>query len=194
MDYKRHFRDLKLDLISNKVDIKLNPPKVGGFFSLRPGDKVVKDLLNSGAILTGSRALKLYTFNGKPLLDRKADDWDFIVNEETMFKICEKHNEGDINIKDGDYYVRIRKQKIRITQSYGGAIRILPTNITLIVKDEPDFNQTKNGKVASLLHILEEKYKLSSHYSNLTIQSGAWMYDDNKHDEDLKKIIIRLNG
>lgn len=194
MDYKRHFRDLKLDLISSKIDIKLNSPKVGGFFSLRPGDRVVEDLLKSGAVLTGSRALKLYTFNGKPLLDRKADDWDFIVDEETMFKICEKHNVSDVKTQEGDYYVNIKKQRIRITQSYGGVLRVLPTNITLIVKSEPDFNQTKNGKVASLLHILEEKYKLSSHFTNSIRPAGARMYDDNKHDEDLKKIIIRLNG
>lgn len=186
MDYRKHIRDIKLDLLTNKIKLEVSPPKIGGLFSFaRPGNKVVKDLLDSGAVLTGSRAIKCYKVNNREVLDRRCDDWDFIVDEKTLFKICDKYNVSkDISRdKSGDYYAPIRNELVRFTHSYGDDIRVLKTNITLICKDEPGFIETKLGKIANLAYILDEKSKLSMS------DSGGY---DNKHDIDLKQIITRL--
>lgn len=186
MDYKKHIRDIKLDLITNKIKLEVSPPKIGGLFSFaRPGNKVIRELLDNGAILTGSRAIKCYKANGNKILDRECDDWDFIVDEKTLFKICDKYKvSSDINRdSSGDYYVPIRNELVRFTQSYGGDIRVLKTNITLICKDEPAFTETKSGRIANLVYILDEKRKLSM---------GQFDRNPNKHDHDLKQIITRM--
>ena len=204
MDYRKHLRDIKLDLITNKINLKISPPKIGGLFSFaRPGNKIVKDLLKCGAVLTGSRALKCYEFdygnNYKPILSRKPDDWDFIVDEKTLFKICDKYKFSDGIKKDssGDYYVSIDSHLVRVTSSYGGETRVLKTNITLICKDEPSTVETKSGRIANLSYILEEKYKLSSNYYNISnghVSQSGWSLSENKHDSDLKQIITRISG
>lgn len=195
MDYRKHIRDIKLDLVTNKINLKISPPKIGGLLSFaRPGTKVVKELLKCGAVLTGSRALKCYELNDKPILGRKPDDWDFIVDEKTLFRICDKYkfSSGIQKDGDGDYYVTIDSCAVRITGSYGSDTRVLRTGITLICKDEPVSVETKNGKIASLSCILEEKYKLSLSYINGSRPVPPGRDAENKHDHDLKQIITRF--
>src|ERR1022692_2496997 len=184
-DYKRYLRDIKLDMISSRIEAgskkdpyKVNPPKIGGLFSfMRPGNKIVREILKCGGILTGSRALKCYQFNGKPLLYRKPDDWDFIVSEKTLFKIADKYNisNGIRRDADGDYNIHFNECLIRISHSYGGESRLMDTIITLICKDEPGSVETSGGKIANLGYILGEKFKLSNASAN------SATYEDNKH-------------
>jgi len=200
MDYRKYIRNIKLELLTNKIHLEVSPPHIGNYFSrLLSGNKIVKELLQCGAILTGSRALKCYQYKGNPVLNRKPDDWDFIVDEDTLFKICDKYKlSHDIKTNSSDDQVLyIKKQLVRFTHSYGGESQILPTNIHLICKDEPSFIQTKFGKIADLSYILDEKYKLTSKYLDSKrgpIIIPTFRYDENKHDLDLKQIITRFNG
>lgn len=197
MDYKKHIRDIKLDLITNRIILKTSPPKIGGLLSfIRPGTKVIKELLKCGSILTGSRALKCYEVNNKPILDRAADDWDFIVDEKTLFKICDKYkfSQGIKKDTDGDYYVSINSCAVRITHSYGRDTEVLKTNITLICKNEPGFIETKSGKIANLPYILDEKYKLSNSVAcrYMGVRTIRVIDPMDKHALDLKQIIARM--
>ena len=183
MNYPEYIRDIKLNLLMSDYKITINPTRrMGRFAFLRPGYKLIKDLTEMGAVLTGSRALKCYSINDKPLFDRKPDDWDFIVTEKMAMKICDEHGITTYDKKPGKFIIPIGKNLILLRGSYGNT-RIIPTNIQLIVKDElPSYKERDSIKIADFSYIIDEKYKLLS------------KYDVNKHEHDLRQIIARFSN
>ena len=182
MNYPEYIRDIKLNLLMSDYKITINPTlRMSRFAFLRPGYKLIKNLTEMGAVLTGSRALKCYLINDKPLFDRKPNDWDFIVTEKMAMKICDEHGITSYDIKPGKFIIPIGKNLILLRGSYGDT-RIMPTNIQLIVKDElPSYKEVNSIKIAELSYIIDEKYKLISKY-------------ENKHDHDLRQIIARFSN
>lgn len=93
-------------------------------------------------------------------------------------KICDEHG---VTYKDD--VIQVRKQMILFRDDLYGDSRIIPTNIQLIIKDEiPEYREVKGIKFIELSNILDEKLKL------------VGVYDINKHDVDLRKIIARFNN
>jgi hypothetical protein len=178
MNYKSYLRDLKIDSVYDSINLEVSSPKIE--FKSRSGRKIIQDLFSMGAVLVGSRALVCYSIDGDPILDRKPDDWDFVANEEVLFKICDKYNlSRGIKIdNDGNSIIEIEKHLVKFTGDYGGSTRLFATDITIIVKDLPNFIDTKIGRISTLIEILNEKDKLGGE----------------KHISDLKQIIIRLKS
>lgn len=181
MNYPEHIRDIKLNLLMSDNIITIDPSRRKGKLTfLRPGYSLVKQLIKMGAIVTGSRALRCYNINGKQLFDRKPRDWDFLVTEKMAMKICDEHG---VTYKDGS--IMVLKQMILFRDSAYGDSRVFPTNIQLIVKDElPEYREVDDIKFSELSNIIDEKYKLVSIYHNSI----------NKHDQDLRQIIVRFNN
>ena len=179
MDYREHIRDIKLNLLMSDNKITIDPNlRESKFTFLRPGYSLVKQLIKMGAIVTGSRALRCYKVNERQLFDRSPRDWDFIVTEKMAMKICDEHG---VIYKDD--VIQVRKQMILFRDDLYGDSRIIPTNIQLIIKDEiPEYREVKGIKFIELSNILDEKLKL------------VGVYDINKHDVDLRKIIARFNN
>ena len=183
MNYPEYIRDIKLNLLMSDYKITINPTlRMSRFAFLRPGYKLIKNLTEMGAILAGSRALKCYSINDKPLFDRKPNDWDFIVTEKMAMKICDEHG---VTYKDGS--IMVLKQMILFRDSCYGDSRVVPTNIQLIVKDElPEYREVDGIRFSELSHILDEKYKL--------VGSLKGYVQMNKHDEDLRQMIARFSN
>jgi len=184
MNYPEHIRDIKLNLLMSNNEITIDPSKRKGTFTfLRPGYGLVKQLIKMGAVVTGSRALKCYKVNGKPLFDRKPKDWDFIVTEKMAMKICDEHG---VTYRDNS--ITVMKQMILFRDTAYGDSRIVPTNIQLIIKDElPEYREVGGIRFSELSHIIDEKHKLVS-------SAKGYINSLNKHDEDLRQIITRFNN
>ena len=185
MNYPEYIRDIKLNLLMSDHKITINPTRrMSRFAFLRPGYKLIKNLTEMGAVLTGSRALKCYSINDKPLFDRKPDDWDFIVTEKMAMKICDEHGITTYDKTPGRFIIPIGKNLILLRGSYGDT-RIIPTNIQLIVKDElPSYKEVNSIKIAEISYIIDEKYKLISKYPQFV----------NKHEHDLRQMIARFSN
>ena len=183
MNYPEYIRDIKLNLLMSDHKITINPTRrMSRFAFLRPGYKLIKNLTEMGAVLTGSRALKCYSINDKPLFDRKPDDWDFIVTEKMAMKICDENGITSYVKKRGKFIIPINKNLILLRGNYGDT-RIIPTNIQLIVKDElPSYKEVDSIKIANLSYIIDEKYKLFS------------KHEVNKHEHDLRQMIARFSN
>src|SRR5574343_1043952 len=179
-----HLRNIKLGLIQNQWDIKLDASKkCHPLYFLRPKSTLVKQILPQGSILTGSSALKCYSINNRPILDRSPDDWDLIITEDMLIKLCDGIIPG-ININEKD--INLIKSTLLFT-GYGNddVTYVLPTKIHLIVKDElPEYNFSKGIKVAKLEHIIETKIALYEGKGEFYKHRNS-----NKHLVDLHRII-----
>ena len=51
-------------------------------------------MIDLGGIITGSRALNFYNIKGVPIINRKPNDWDIILDKDSFYKFCNKY---DIN-------------------------------------------------------------------------------------------------
>ena len=89
-EIKAYMRDINLDILMNCPDVKIDISKryKNKFRLFYPSRKLIKYVTNIGGVLTGSRAIRCFTISGKPILERKVDDWDFIVTLDMAFKIC----------------------------------------------------------------------------------------------------------
>lgn len=185
MDFREYIRDIKLGILTGKYNIEIKSSNKRGFFSfLKPGYRLVNDIIDRGAILTGSRALKCYLVNGYPVLDRRPDDWDFVIDESTALKICDDYRVYDYDKKVGqNFIIPINRQMILLRDSTYGDKRIVPVNINLIVVNENPSHKIVDGvKFADFGYIIEEKNKLSNGEYN------------SKHSDDLKQIIARIHN
>jgi len=185
MDIKQEIRDLKIRLIDSDLSIKVDTNRLPGFlYYLLPNRKIVKDMMNRGAILTGSRALKLYTLNnGIPLFDRAPNDWDFLITQKMLLEICDDYKVYETPKKG---ILTVRKPFFYTTdQDYGGNIsenHYFKTDVHLIIKEELPTCQEVNGiKVANLTEILEFKNSLQ--------EKGVYV---DKNYRDLSQILIRI--
>jgi len=93
-EIKKFVRDLNLNLITINHKIQINSKKrhndkISWFM---PSRNLISYIIKVGGVLSGSRALRCYKINGNYILDRRTKDWDFIVDQDMAFKICEKFN------------------------------------------------------------------------------------------------------
>ena len=84
-DIKSYMRDINLEILTDCPNVKIDVSKryYNKFRLFYPSRKLIKYVTNIGGVLTGSRAIRCYTINDKPILERRVNDWDFVVTLDT---------------------------------------------------------------------------------------------------------------
>ncbi len=197
-EIKKFVRDFNLNLLTNenKISIDISKRFNKRFVWRLPSRKLINSIIEFGGVLIGSKAIRCYQLNNKQLLDRRTNDWDFVVTQSIAFKICEKFN---IDIIPGvDKVISIKNQRYWRHPDYSDAYRVGPVDIQIIIKDElPDYVESKGIRISSLSQALNEKVKLIDELNDKCINTNS-VSDErkelSKHIEDMTRIIIRFNS
>ena len=195
-------RDINLEILMNSPDVKIDVSKryCNKFRIFYPSRKLIKYVTNIGGVLTGSRAIRCYTISGKPILERRVNDWDFIVTLDMAFKICADMGIEEIPQVGG--VISIKNQRRWAHPSYQDAYRVGPVDVQLIVKEElPDYTEIDGVRIANFGYSISQKIGLTTDLHNKlggktpnhrVSESIDEQY--NKHISDMKEIIIKFNS
>jgi len=200
-EIKSYLRDINLEILTSNQDVEVDISRRynNKFRIFYPSRKLIKYVTNIGGVLTGSRAIKCYTIEGKPILERKVSDWDFVVTLEMAFKIC-----ADMCIEQVpkiDSVISVKNQRRWVHPSYSDSYRIGPVDVQLIVKEElPDYLEVDGVRIATFGYSVSQKIGLVTDLCNsinnqrpsLFNHSTSKEYD--KHIADLKEMIIKFNS
>jgi hypothetical protein len=200
-EIKSYMRDINLEILTNCPDVKIDISKryYNRFRLFYPSRKLIKYVTNIGGVLTGSRAIRCYTIQGKPILERRVNDWDFIVTLDMAFKICA--DMGIEQIPQIGGVISIKNQRRYVHPSYSDSYRIGPVDVQLIVKEElPDYTEIKGVRIANFGYSVSQKIGILNNLQNdisnqkpsIYINSSQKEYD--KHISDLKEVIIKFNS
>ena len=196
-EMKSFVRDLSLNLLTNnhKIEIDVSKRYNDKIRWFMPSRKLIIYIIESGGVLTGSRALRCYKINGKSILDRRTKDWDFIVTQEMAFKICDKF---DIGIIPGvDKVISVSNQRYWRHPDYSEAYRVGPVDVQLIIKDElPEYESVDGVNISPLQYIINEKMKLIDELGDKVINSSSISEERKelgKHLDDMTQTIIKFN-
>jgi hypothetical protein len=97
-------RDIKLGITTGDYKITINTTDLlGTSYSIFKKRKIVKDILDRGIILVGSRALNCYRVNGKKVINRKPNDWDFVLTKDQFLEICRDYKIYDFDLSKSQY-------------------------------------------------------------------------------------------
>lgn len=179
MQYHQHtslVRDLKLGMATGDYDVKLN---TSNLFPLFPfgRKKFLKSILNNGAVLIGSRALLCYKINGHSIMNRKPNDWDFVMSESNFLDFCKDHKIYDFDLSKSSY--QMNKSLATFIGSYSES-HWFPCPIQIVIREEEEPYNEKDGiKFSKLDSIIENKIKLSN---------------DHKHFVDINNIMVNLHA
>lgn len=183
-DIKSYIRDLNLSLIMNdhKVDTDISKRKDKYQF-MKKNYKLIKYITKSGGVLTGSRAIRCYSVDGKQLLDRHSKDWDFIITREMAFKICEH-----FGMKyDLSNFISVKRQRWTVHPSYSGSYRLGAVDVQMMIKDKlPDYKEIDGVRISALTYTLTQKTKM------LFDANDSEQFE--KHQDDLLQIITKFNS
>ena len=201
-EIKAYMRDINLDILMNCPDVKIDISKRyrNKFRLFYPSRKLIKYVTNIGGVLTGSRAIRCYTISGKPILERKVDDWDFIVTLDMAFKICADMGIDEIPQVDG--VISIKNQRRWAHPDYSDAYRVGPVDVQLIVKEElPDYTEIDGVRIANFGYSISQKIGLTTDlHSKLGGKTPNYRVKDSideqyhKHISDMKEMIIKFNS
>lgn len=200
-EIKAYMRDINLEILTNYPDVKIDISKryYNRFRLFYPSRKLIKYVTNIGAVLTGSRAIRCYTISGKPILERKVSDWDFIVTLDMAFKICA--DMGIEQIPQVGGVITIKNQRRYVHPSYSDSYRVGPVDVQLIVKEElPDYTEIDGIRIANFGYSVSQKIGMLSDLQrdinntrpSIFINNSQKEYD--KHIKDLKEMIIKFNS
>jgi len=183
-------RDIKLGVTTGDYKVTIDTNRLPGYFYyfFNKKRRIVKDLLDRGIILTGSRALNCYKLNGKPLLNREPNDWDFVISKDQLLEICRDYKIYDFDLNKTQYL--LNRAFATFSDGYSGPdSHWFPCFIQLIIKDElQPSSQLENGwKIATLESIIESKMELANPiFVNQRV--------DPKHQHDLNNIIVNTHS
>ena len=199
---KAYMRDINLEILMNSPDVKIDVSKryYNKFRLFYPSRKLIKYVTNIGGVLTGSRAIRCYTISGKPILERRVNDWDFIVTLDMAFKICADMGIEEIPQVGG--VISIKNQRRWAHPSYQDAYRVGPVDFQLIVKEElPDYTEIDGVRIANFGYSISQKIGLTTDLHNklggkTPNHRVSESIDDqyNKHISDMKEMIIKFNS
>jgi hypothetical protein len=200
-EIKSYLRDINLEILTNCPEVKIDISKryYNKFRFFYPSRKLIKYVTNIGGVLTGSRAIRCYTIQGKPILERRVNDWDFIVTLDMAFKICA--DMGIEQIPQIGGVISIKNQRRYVHPSYSDSYRIGPVDVQLIVKEElPDYTEIEGVRIANFGYSVSQKIGILNNLQNdisnqrpsIYINSSQKEYD--KHISDLKEVIIKFNS
>lgn len=190
-EIKTYMRDINLDILINCPDVKIDISKryYNRFRLFYPSRKLIKYVTEVGGVLTGSRAIRCFTIKGKSILERRVNDWDFIVTLDMAFKICADMGIDEIPKIDG--VISIKNQRRWVHPSYSDSYRLGPVDVQLIVKKElPEYNEISGVRIANFGYSLSSKLSVVSELQ----QEKNLRSEYDKHIEDLKEIIIKYNN
>jgi hypothetical protein len=195
-EIKAYMRDINLDILMNCQDVKSNVSKRynNKFRLFYPSRKLIKYVTEIGGVLTGSRAIRCFTIEGKPILERRVNDWDFIVTLDMAFKICADMGIEEIPQIDG--VISIKNQRRYVHPSYSDSYRVGPVDVQLIVKEElPDHTEIGGVRIANFGYSVSQKIGLTTDlHSKLTGRNGSIDEQYHKHISDMKEMIIKFNS
>jgi hypothetical protein len=201
-EIKAYIRDINLDILMNSPDVKIDISKRynNKFRLFYPSRKLIKYTTDIGGVLVGSRAIRCFTIDGKPILDRKVDDWDFIVTLDMAFKICDDMEIREIPQIDG--VISIKNQRRWAHPDYQDTYRVGPVDVQLIVKEElPDYTEIDGVRIANFGYSISQKIGMTTDLHNKlggkppnprVKESIDEQY--HKHISDLKEMIIKFNS
>lgn len=195
-EIKAYMRDINLDILMNCPDVKIDISKryYNKFRLFYPSRRLIKYVTEIGGVLTGSRAIRCYTIEGKPILERKVNDWDFIVTLDMAFKICADMEIEEIPKIGG--VISIKNQRRWAHPSYEDSYRVGPVDVQLIVKEElPDYTEIDGVRISNFGYSVSQKIGLTSElHSKLKSKSDEIQEQYSKHISDMKEMIIKFNS
>jgi hypothetical protein len=147
--------------------------------------KLIKYVTNLGGVLTGSRALKCCSINGKEMMDRRPNDFDFLITKEMAFQICD-HFKFRYNLTDN--VISIKKQRWTSYDHYGdNDTRYGAVDVHLIIVDElPEFIEQNGIRITPFTYVINEKLKMIE-------DSSTNRNEKQKHADDLSALTMRFN-
>lgn len=187
MTLKAYVRDINLNILTGGYDVQYDTSKSRSKFQfLKPNWKLIKYVTNLGGVLTGSLALKCCSINHTPMLDRRPNDFDFLITKEMAFKICD-HFKFRYNLTDN--VISIKKQRWTSYDDYDGDndTRYGAVDIHLIIVDElPEFIEQNGIRITPFTYVINEKLKM--------IEGSSTKKDEKqKHADDLSALTMRFN-
>lgn len=181
---------MKLEMIDEDF-MEIKPPKR----KLFNGCKKIDQLLEYGAVITGSRALQFYSIRGLPLISRKPEDCDVVMERESMIKFCNdnkiKFNQNN-NILSANFStgIYIGRYGYHTTEKK----YLLSTNFDIISKDSlPEYRECGNYKICNIQYIIDEKIKLIKSLETQSTWSNVEKLQT-KHKRDVLEILIKIIG
>jgi hypothetical protein len=211
-EIRNYIRDINLEIVMNNTDFKIDISKryYNRFRLFYPSRKLIKYVTDIGGVLSGSRAIRCYTIGGKTLLERRVNDWDFIVTLDMAFRICNDMRIEEIPQIGG--VISIKNQRRWVYPDYSDSYRVGPVDVQLIIKSKlPDYVEIDGVRIADFGYTVSEKVKLVSELEDklgvadpLKIPQTKTPYNDHwisacyekehsKHISDLKEMIIKFN-
>ena len=195
-ELKAYLRDINLEILMESPDVKIDISKryYNKFRFFYPSRKLIKNTTNIGGVLVGSRAIRCFTINGKPILERRVNDWDFVVTLDMAFKICDDMGIEEIPKIGG--VISVKNQRRWAHPAYSDSYRVGPVDVQLIVTEElPDYTEVDGVRIANFGYSISQKIGLTTNLYNEMLNGNQDLrlhYD--KHIDDLKEIIIKYNS
>ena len=201
-EIKAYMRDINLDILMNCPDVKVDISKryYNRFRLFYPSRKLINYVTKIGGVLTGSRAIRCFTIEGKSILERRVNDWDFIVTLDMAFKIC-----ADMKIEEipqiGNV-ISIKNQRRWAHPDYSDSYRVGPVDVQLIVKEKlPDYIEVDGVRITNFGYSVSQKIGLTTElHSKLAGRTPNYRVVDSideqysKHISDMKEMIIKFNS
>lgn len=199
-EIKSYLRDINLDILVSSPEVKIDISKryYNKFRFFYPSRKLIKYVTKIGGVLTGSRALRCYVINNRPILERKVSDWDFVVTLDMAFQICA--DMGIEEIPKINQVISVKNQRMWRHPDYSESYRVGPVDVQLIVKEElPDYTEIKGVKISKFGNSISHKICLLSDLQfsinqSPTIFTTEYHKQYDKHFADLREIIIKYNS
>jgi hypothetical protein len=197
-EMKSYIRDMNLDILMNCPNFNIDISKRWNnrFRLFYPSRKLIKYITKIGGVLTGSRAIRCFTINGKPILSRKVQDWDFVVTLDMAFKICDEMKINEIP-RLGET-ISIKNQRMWRHPDYSDSYRVGPVDVQIIIKESlPDYIDVGGLRISNFANCISHKIEIASEYRNAIINrpniSVETKEQYKKHINDLKELIIKFN-
>lgn len=202
-DIKSHIRDINLELLINQQNIKIDISRRfnNKFRLFYPSRKLINIIIKNGGVLIGSRAIRCFLLNDKPILDRKVDDWDFLITQKMAYNIyndmgyCEIPNIGET--------ISIKNQRMWRHPDYDEAYRVGIVDVQMIVtEDIPKYIETEGIRIADLSYCISSKLALindldkkisNKHHGAMSSEKIELIRQLDKHRKDLNNLIIKFN-
>lgn len=192
-DIRTFMRDFKIkeimEITGNKFEIIT--PKRSVFSFLWKGNRTINQLSDFGGIVTGSRALSMYHINGQPILNRKPQDWDFLIDKKNFMKFCGINNLKNIKYENNRVRINLTSGLYIFNAGYhsDNPVYLFRHDFDIVAKENmPIYTQIGKYKVATIESIIEEKLKIvEEHLKNYNNTSS-------KHIDDCIQIMTKLEA
>lgn len=190
---KSNIRDINLELLLDSQNVKIDVSRRYNtkFRLFYPNKKLINCIIKNGGVLTGSRAIRCFLLDDKPLLDRKVEDWDFLITLPMAFKIINQM--GYLEVPKIGETISIKGQRMWRHPDYDESYRVGIVDVQMIIVEElPEFTEKDGIKITPIAYSLSNKIELTNKLKHATGRSET-AHQFQKHIKDLKDIIIKFN-